>query len=1087
MADGVSFTDAISMAADAAYLSKRDLPVAPDGYYDWQITSDPADDREGHSLVTNLLTRAGAFQAKGGLDPNPQQVAAFLDAVQNPQAVNDRLNAFPTGLGLLAKMDPSSAIAGKMNNAVIETLYNTVPHPPASFLGPEHTFRKADGEGNNLDNADLGRGGRPYARSVQGRAGLPKASLPDAGLVFDSILKRKGVQNHSGGMSSLIFAYASIVTHSLFRTDQTNININNASSYLDLSPLYGDNQAAQDRVRNKAEGRGKLYPDTFSEERLTFLPAASSVLLVIFSRNHNYIADKILKINERRRWSDPVPSDPNLLALQDEEIFQTAKLINCGHFMSAIFGDYVAGFLGSSEGCNWNMDAFDVIKNKDNVVQRGEGNHVSVEFNILYRWHATTSVEGEKWTEDVFRSAFKGKPFDELTLADLGTMGVIFAELKNTEPSKREFGGLKRGADGRFSDDDLARVLHNGIEQPAGAFRGRGTPPVLRLVEIMGIEQSRAWGVCTMNEFRQFLGLKQFESFEEWNPDPEIAGAARRLYLHIDNLELYTGLQAEATMPLMDGSRFACGYTTTRGVLGDAIALVRGDRFFTSDFTPANLTTWGFYDCQRDMDNGGLGGQIPKLLLRHLPRHFPWNSVYSLYPFFIPSHMKESLTRQKLDKKYTFDHPVTARVPKVLNTFTGINTVFKDTTKFKVIYEKYGYGSILMFDEIAKHDNDKTMVLHALFPDNNSLNQQAAWIADKTRAKIAEKAWSYTNVNGKYVDIVKDVINAVSVHITADKLTGIQLKTKENPRGLYTENELFNMLTTLFTVTFLTFDDAEHSFALHEAATQAGLIVGALTAKSVLEVDPSLAPNLAGRAAARAASLMVQPSKQSWYPFLHALTETQPKRTVDELLGNILGVAVGACVNYAQAAVQVIDFYLDDARKTERDDIVKLVNLNDDSSTARLRGYVREAMRLFPQFPGLYREAAVDATIEQGHGLPPLDVKAGDRLWASFRNAHRNADDFPNPDVVNPDRPVESYNLNGAGFHNCPGTNYAQITIVEMVKVVFKLKNVRRAPGDAGKLYKFTEIVNETPTDVFIQRNGTASPWPGSLIVTWDE
>jgi linoleate 10R-lipoxygenase len=23
-------------------------------------------------------------------------------------------------------------------------------------------------------------------------------------------------------------------------------------------------------------------------------------------------------------------------------------------------GDYVAGFLGSSEGCNWNMDAFDV-------------------------------------------------------------------------------------------------------------------------------------------------------------------------------------------------------------------------------------------------------------------------------------------------------------------------------------------------------------------------------------------------------------------------------------------------------------------------------------------------------------------------------------------------------------------------------------------------------------------------------------------------------------------------------------------------------------------------------------------------------
>jgi len=46
-------------------------------------------------------------------------------------------------------------------------------------------------------------------------------------------------------------------------------------------------QEAQDKVRDKAQGRGLLYPDTFSEERLLFLPPATSVLLVIFSRNHN--------------------------------------------------------------------------------------------------------------------------------------------------------------------------------------------------------------------------------------------------------------------------------------------------------------------------------------------------------------------------------------------------------------------------------------------------------------------------------------------------------------------------------------------------------------------------------------------------------------------------------------------------------------------------------------------------------------------------------------------------------------------------------------------------------------------------------
>jgi hypothetical protein len=65
------------------------------------------------------------------------------------------------------------------------------------------------------------------------------------------------------------------------------------------------------------------------------------------------------------------------------------------------------------------------------------------------------------------------------------------------------------------------------------------------------------------------------------------------------------------------------------------------------------------------------------------------------------------------------------------------------------------------------------------------------------------------------------------------------------------------------------------------------------------------------------------------------------------LLGNILGVAVGASVNYAQAAVHVIDFYLDDAREKERSHIIQLVNSQDAESTELLRGYVCEAMRMF--------------------------------------------------------------------------------------------------------------------------------------------
>ncbi|KAG6890061.1 hypothetical protein C0992_003159 [Termitomyces sp. T32_za158] len=840
-----SAAEALSIGADAIHLKNRPLPDAPTGYYDWEITTDPSDDREGHSRVTNLIDRLESIKAKGLFKPKLSQVDAFFDSVMHPMAVDDRKGAFTTGLGILARLDPNGDLAKKMNNGLIDMLYNTVPHPPAAYVGPRHSFRRADGGGNNLLNPDLGRAGMPYARSVQGKAGLPRTSLPDAGLVFDTILKRKG-----------------------------------------------------------------------------------------------YIAKKILKINECRRWSDPPPADPEKLALQDEEIFQTARL----------------------------------IKTNDLKVDRGLGNHVSVEFNVIYRWHATISAKSEKWTEDAFRKVFGDKPFEELSLKDIGMLSKALEV--TSEPSERTFAGLKRGPDGTFSDDDLAEILYASTESPAGAFRGRGTPTVLRLVEILGIEQSRAWGVCTMNEFRKFMGLRGFKTFEEWNPDPEIA----------------TGLQAESTIPLTDTFRFACGYTITRAILGDAIALVRGDRFYTSDFTPntaANLTTWGFYDCQRDMNNGGLGGQIPKLLLRHLPRHFPW-----------------------------------------------------------------------------------------------------------------EKSWKYPNVSGHYVDIVKDVINAVAAHVAADKVTGIPLKTTQSPSGIFTENEFFDMLTILvsfffqmklyllyslniprqYTVTFLVHDQPENHFSIQEAATRAEMMIEALTARSLIEISPSASPNCFGGLIARVSSFFRPPKEKPWYPFLSALTATG--RPVDELIGNIISIAIAA-VGFAHAAVNVIDFYLADARTEERKAIVELVKNKGPQSETLLSGYVREAMRLQPQYSGLWRGAAEDAIIDQGPGYPPLEVKAGDRIWASLRNAYLNPVDFPEPTKVIPTRQAASYYLDGTVFRHCPDEASVHKTIVEIVKVVFSLKNVRRAPGDAGDLHRLSEILHKTEVDSFVQRNGTIGPWPGSMYIVW--
>ena len=70
-------------------------------------------------------------------------------------------------------------------------------------------------------------------------------------------------------------------------------------------------------------------------------------------------------------------------------------------------------------------------------------------------------------------------------------------------------------------------------------------------------------------------------------------------------------------------------YTISRAILADAIALTRGDRFFTADYTPYNMTAWGFADCQRDVDAPGYGSMLGRLLLRTLPDCYAPDSTYT--------------------------------------------------------------------------------------------------------------------------------------------------------------------------------------------------------------------------------------------------------------------------------------------------------------------------------------------------------------------------------------------------------------------------------------------------------------------------
>jgi linoleate 10R-lipoxygenase len=60
---------------------------------------------------------------------------------------------------------------------------------------------------------------------------------------------------------------------------------------------------------------------------------------------------------------------------------------------------------------------------------------------------------------------------------------------------------LRRTPSGSFDDADLGKLLYNAIEWRAAAFRARGIPETLRVIELMNIEKARKWGTCTVRLF----------------------------------------------------------------------------------------------------------------------------------------------------------------------------------------------------------------------------------------------------------------------------------------------------------------------------------------------------------------------------------------------------------------------------------------------------------------------------------------------------------------------------------------------------------------------------------------------------------
>ncbi|KAF4339201.1 linoleate diol synthase [Fusarium beomiforme] len=427
---------------------------------------------------------------------------------------------------------------------------------------------------------------------------------------------------------------------------------------------------------------------------------------------------------------------------QDDDLFNTARLITCGMYIQISVHDYLRALMGFHQfDTNFTLDPradFDQKK-----TSRGIGNQVTVEFNLLYRFHCAISRKDEAYTEEFMKEVLHFRDPSNTSLPEfLGTMGAIKQKAaedhkygkKDPEPWEVTFGipekKSKSAANGAessgnssdsgvgfngaasnggpekakkskhftrnpitnlFDDTQMLEELTSAMDDPISNFGPRNVPKCLKAVEIMGILQARRWECGTLNDFRDFFGLPRHESFESVTKNVEIQNALRDLYEHPDKIELYPGIFCESDEYMgLDPGPSESSSALWSAIFSDAITLVRSDRFYTVDWNTNSLTSWGMKEVTPNNEICK-SSVFHRLLQRAFPGWFPSNTIRFFHPFYTAKQNAIYAEAQGYGDWFneTVDRPkdiVAAPVQKpekpwYLNTYDDIKVVL-DSTNF---------------------------------------------------------------------------------------------------------------------------------------------------------------------------------------------------------------------------------------------------------------------------------------------------------------------------------------------------------------------------------------------------------------------
>jgi hypothetical protein len=536
-------------------------------------------------------------------------------------------------------------LIGLRNTLREQNLFDTGRGPldkPDISAHPRHlTARTLDGTFNNLEDPLMGSLGSRFGRNVPPEATVREASPlePNRRTVSRELLTRKEFIP-AETLNLLAGAWIQFEVHDWFshgknedenpwllpldaddpwperpmpiaRTrrdpsadaDGPPTFVTDDTHWWDASQIYGRDPRFAQAIRRGEHGklrideRGLVPEEIESQVDLTGVAGnfwvGLALLHSLFMREHNAVCDHLHAAHPE---------------LSDDDLFDKARLVVAALMAKIHTVDWTPAIIAhpttvTALRTNWwglqgeRLDKLIGRRTSNEVIRGIPGSPTALhgvpyqlteEFVAVYRMHPLIP------DEFTFRALADNRTLQERTFPDLGVQHVRARLSELTMADVRySFGTSHPGA----------ITLHNYPRFLQRFDRADGSVVDLASIDVLRVRER---GVPRYNEFRRFLHLKPFDSFEEMAATPEHAADLRRVYSDPEEVDTMIGMFAERKP-----RGFGFSDTAFRIFILMASRRLEADRFFTRDYRPEIYTREGVDWVEAN--------SMRTLLLRHFP------------------------------------------------------------------------------------------------------------------------------------------------------------------------------------------------------------------------------------------------------------------------------------------------------------------------------------------------------------------------------------------------------------------------------------------------------------------------------------